>query len=74
MPLMPDFEKTYSKPDRATVDEILKIKTFLFENVSELHKMTIRTGGDIKDDLQNHIQLVEKLQTMKRAAFEVFDV
>ena len=73
LPLMPVFEKTYSKPDRATVEKILKIKTFLIENVSELHKMTIRSKGDIKDDLQNHIQLVEKLQTMKRAAFEVLD-
>jgi glutamyl-tRNA reductase len=73
LPLMPVFQKTYSKPDRATVDEILKIKTFLIENVSELHKMTIRTGGDFKDDLQNHIQLVEKLQTMKAAAFGDLD-
>jgi glutamyl-tRNA reductase len=73
LPLMPVFQKTYSKPDRATVDEILKIKSFLIENVSELHKMTIRTGGDVKDDLQNHIRLVEKLQKMKAAAFEGLD-
>jgi glutamyl-tRNA reductase len=73
LPLMPVFQKTYSKPDRATVDEILKIKTFLIENVSELHKMTIRTGGNIEDDLQNHVRLVKKLQAMKREAFEVLD-
>ncbi len=70
LPLLPVFEKTYSKPDRATVDEILKIKAFLIENVSELHKMAMQSGGNIKDDLQNHIQLVQKLQTMKTAAFE----
>ncbi len=73
LPLLPVFQKTFSKPDRATIDEILKIKTFLIENVSELHKMAMRSNGDIKDDLQNHIQLVQKLQTMKAAAFEVLD-
>lgn len=71
LPLLPVFQKTYSKPDRATVDEILKIKAFLTENVSELHKMTVRSKGNFKNDLQNHIRLVEKLQTMKAAAFEV---
>ncbi len=73
LPLLPVFQKTYSKPNRATVDEILKIKMFLIENVSELHKMAMQNNGNIKDDLQNHIQLVQKLQTMKAAAFEVLD-
>lgn len=73
LPLLPVFQKTYSKPDSATVDEILKIKAFLVENVSELHKLTMRSNGSLEDDLKNHIQLVRKLQTMKVAAFEVFD-
>jgi hypothetical protein len=46
---------------------------FLIENVSELHKMAMQNNGNIKDDLQNHIQLVQKLQTMKAAVFEVLD-
>ena len=73
LPLLPVFQKTHSKPDRSVVSEILKIKTFLIENVSELHKLAMQSNGNIKDDLQNHIQLVQKLQTMKRAAFEVLD-
>jgi glutamyl-tRNA reductase len=73
LPLMPVFQKTFSKPDRATVLEILKIKSFLTENVSELHKSAMRSNGNIEDDLQNHIELVQKLQTMKAAAFEVLD-
>lgn len=73
LPLLPVFQKTYSKPDRATVNEILKIKTFLVENVSELHKLAMQSGGNLKDDLQNHTQLVQKLQTMKAVAFEVLD-
>jgi glutamyl-tRNA reductase len=74
LPLMPIFEKTRVKPDRATVGEILKIKDFLVENVSELHKLAMRNnGGDPNDDLKNHLQLIQKLQSMKRAAFEVLD-
>ena len=70
LPLMPVFQKTYKKPDRATVSEILKIKDFLIKNVSELHKLAMRSKGDASSDLENHIALVEKLQTMKREAFE----
>ena len=73
LPLMPIFEKTRVKPDRATVGEILKIKGFLIENVSELHKLAMRNNGDPNDDLKNHVRLVQKLQSMKNAAFEVLD-
>lgn len=71
LPLMPVFQKSYTKPDRATVGEILKIKDFLIKNVSELHKLAMQSRGDVSSDLQNHIALVEKLQTMKAAAFGV---
>ncbi|MGI8469193.1 MAG: glutamyl-tRNA reductase [Pyrinomonadaceae bacterium] len=73
LPLLPVLQKTYAKPDRATVVEILKIKDFLVKNVSELHKLAMQSKGNAADDLQNHIRLVEKLQSMKTAAFEVFD-
>jgi glutamyl-tRNA reductase len=73
LPLLPVFQKTYTKPDRATVGEILKIKEFLIKNVSELHKLAMQSRGNVSDDLQNHIALVEKLQTMKRQAFEGLD-
>ncbi len=71
LPLLPVFRKTHTKPDRATVQEILKIKDFLIKNVSELHKLAIQSKGNTADDLQNHIALVEKLQTLKSAAFGV---
>jgi hypothetical protein len=73
LPLMPVFQKTRVKPDRETVSEILKIKEFLIKNVSHLHKLAMQNDGDAKNDLQNHIQLVEKLQAMKNASFEVLD-
>ena len=71
LPLLPVFQKNYTKPDRQTVSEILKIKDFLIKNVSELHKLAMQSRGDVSSDLQNHIALVEKLQTMKAAAFGV---
>lgn len=74
LPLLPVFEKTNTKPDRATVGEILKIKNFLIKNVSELHKLAMQSRGDVSSDLQNHLALVEKLQAMKQAAFEGLDV
>jgi glutamyl-tRNA reductase len=73
LPLLPVFQKTYTKPNRATVGEILKIKEFLIKNVSELHKLAMQSRGNVSDDLQNHIALVEKLQAMKREAFEGLD-
>ena len=71
LPLMPVFQKTRVKPDKTTVAEILKIKQFLIKNVSELHKLAMRNDGSAKDDLQNHVELVQKLQSMKNASFEV---
>ena len=73
LPLLPVFQKTYTKPDREVVNEILKIKDFLIKNVSELHKLAMQSRGDVSTDLQNHLALVEKLQTMKQAAFEGLD-
>jgi glutamyl-tRNA reductase len=73
LPLMPAYKKTRVKPDRKTVDDILKIKQFLVKNVSELHKLAMQSKGDAKDDLQNHIHLTQKLQSMKKAAFEDTD-
>lgn len=73
LPLLPVFQKTYAKPARETVNEILKIKEFLMKNVSELHKLAMQSKGNTSDDLKNHVELVQKLQMMKRAAFEAFD-
>jgi glutamyl-tRNA reductase len=73
LPLLPAYQKTRVKPDRKTVEEILKIKQFLIQNVSELHKLARQSKGDAKDDLQSHIQLTQKLQSLKNAAFEGTD-
>ena len=65
LPLMPAFEKTHSKPNRAIVDEMIGIKEFLRKNVSELHKLAMQNRGNVLDDLTNHVQLVQKLRAMR---------
>jgi glutamyl-tRNA reductase len=73
LPLLPALQKTHAKPEPEVVSEILKIKEFLIKNVSHLHKLAMQNGGNAKDDLQNHVRLVEQLQAMKTAVFEVQD-
>ncbi len=71
LPIMPAYEKTGEIPSPEQIREILKIKAFLDQNVSEIHRFAANSGTDFKEDLQSHFLLVRKLQTMKNAAFGV---
>jgi glutamyl-tRNA reductase len=68
-PLMPAYEKTASKPDADQTAEILKIKAFLMDNLSEVHQLATRSTGDFRNDLNDHLSLVRKLQSKKAMAF-----
>lgn len=70
IPLMPEMEKTGTKPGRATAEEMLRIKSFLRRNVSHLHKLAMNDGSDLKQDLKSHFELVELLKEMKAGYFE----
>ncbi|MGI8410161.1 MAG: glutamyl-tRNA reductase [Pyrinomonadaceae bacterium] len=72
--LMPVLPKTYTKPDRATIAEMLSLKEFLIRNVSEFHKLAMQNKGNVRDDLINHVQLIKKLQSMKIDAAKVSNV
>lgn len=63
LPLMPSYESTGSRPAPARTRKILKIKEFLGQNVSEIHKLARLSGGDFRKDLENHFSLVRRLQT-----------
>jgi glutamyl-tRNA reductase len=65
LPLMPRYGKTGVKPAPSQTAEILRIKNFLGEHVSEIHKLAASSGGDFRDDLQNHFSLIHKLKAMK---------
>jgi len=69
LPLMPPYEKTGVKPSAGQTGEILRIKGFLNQNVSEIHRLYARTNGNFDEDLASHFDLVKRLQSMKSRAF-----
>jgi glutamyl-tRNA reductase len=69
LPLMPEYEKTGTKPSKEQTREVLKIKEFLNQNVSEIHRLYARTNGNFNEDLASHFDLVKRLQSMKARAF-----
>jgi len=69
LPLMPEYEKTGMKPSKEQTREVLRIKDFLKQNVSEIHKLYARTNGNFNEDLASHFELVNRLQSMKAHAF-----
>jgi hypothetical protein len=69
LPLMPAYEKTGVKPGKEQTLEVLRIKDFLKQNVSEIHRLYARTNGNFEEDLASHFELVERLQSMKQSSF-----
>jgi len=69
LPLMPAYEKTGVKPSKEQTLEVLRIKDFLKQNVSEIHRLYARTNGNFEEDLASHFELVERLQSMKQSSF-----
>lgn len=66
LPLLPAALNCGAKPDAATQTEIVKVKKFLLANVSELHRMAMRSGAA---DFAGHVGVVNRLAAMKNAAF-----
>jgi glutamyl-tRNA reductase len=60
--LMPEYEKTGIKPSLDQRNEIFRVKEFLSQNMSEIHKLTIAGTGSFSDDLPRHFKLINKLQ------------
>jgi glutamyl-tRNA reductase len=69
LPIMPAYEKTGSKPPPEITYEILQVKQFLNQNLSEIHRLAARSGGDFYEDLSSHFMLIDKLQSMKAETF-----
>jgi len=69
LPLLPAYEKTGVKPGQEQTREVLRIKEFLNQNVSEIHRLYARTNGNFNEDLASHFDLVKKLQSMKESSF-----
>jgi glutamyl-tRNA reductase len=69
LPLLPAYQKTGVKPGQEQTREVLRIKEFLNQNVSEIHRLYARTNGNFNDDLASHFDLVKRLQSMKESSF-----
>lgn len=65
LPIMPAYEKTGARPSRQQAFEILRIKQFLNDNISEIHGFAAKSGGNFNDDLDSHHSLVQRLRSMK---------
>ena len=69
LPIMPDCEKTGTKPSAEITYEILQVKQFLNQNLSEIHRLAARSGGDFYEDLNSHFSLIDKLKSLKAETF-----
>jgi glutamyl-tRNA reductase len=66
LPLLPTALRGGAKPDEATLKEIVEVKEFLLKNVSHVHKLAMRNGAE---NFAGHVEVVNELAAMKRAAF-----
>jgi len=69
LPIMPNYERTGSKPSQEQTAEILKVKSFLNNNLFEIHRLAAKSGGDFYEDLESHFSLIRTLQTLKAESF-----
>jgi glutamyl-tRNA reductase len=63
LPLMPECERTGSTDQR---EEIFRVKEFLDQHMSEIHKLKIAGTGSFSDDLRMHFSLINGLQNEMR--------
>jgi len=67
--IMPPVERTGTKPSFQQTAEILKVKSFLNNNLSEIHQLAAKSEGDFYEDLESHFALIQRLQTLKAETF-----
>jgi glutamyl-tRNA reductase len=69
LPLMPHGTGGEANAAYASSADFIRVKEFLGQNVSEIHKLAARTTGNFNEDLANHFSLIQRLQSMKVEAF-----
>jgi glutamyl-tRNA reductase len=67
--LMPGYERTGAKPPIEQTYEILRVKKFFDQNLSEIHRLAASSSGDFYEDLASHLALIDRLQALKAEAF-----
>lgn len=71
LPLLPREMQGGAKPDRELQEEIVRVKKFLLQNVSQLHALVMQKGAE---NFAGHISIVNQLAAMKDAEFERFAI
>ena len=56
---------TETKYDTVKKDTV----NFLNDNLSEIHRLASKSGGDFYEDLESHFSLIRRLQTLKAEPF-----
>ena len=68
-PLMPAILKKGQKPTQAEAAEIVRVKEFLNDNLTYIHKLAQQSNGDFDTEINNHFLLIEQLRRLKAEAF-----
>lgn len=68
-PLLPAVLKKGQKPTQAEAAEIVRVKEFLNDNLTYIHKLAQQSNGDFYTELNNHFLLIEQLRRLKTEAF-----
>ncbi|MEP6946457.1 MAG: glutamyl-tRNA reductase [Acidobacteriota bacterium] len=71
LPIMPEYEKSGEMPAPERSQAIVRVKRFLSDNLSEIHRVAAKSGGNFDEDLKAHFELISKLQALKAEAFAV---
>jgi glutamyl-tRNA reductase len=66
LPLMPECSRNGMAPSADQRNEILRVKNFLDQHMSEIHKLRIVGTGAFSDDLRRHFQLIKGLRSEMR--------
>ncbi|CAN5840295.1 glutamyl-tRNA reductase [soil metagenome] len=65
LPLLPTVLQCGAKPDKEIQSEIVRVKEFLLENVSQVHKLAMQNGAE---NFAGHVEVINTLVAMKNAA------
>jgi len=68
-PLLPEVLKKGQKPTQAEAAEIVRVKEFLNDNLTYIHKLAQQSNGDFATELNDHFLVIEQLRRLKAEAF-----
>ncbi|HTH50993.1 MAG TPA: glutamyl-tRNA reductase [Pyrinomonadaceae bacterium] len=68
-PLLPAVLKKGQKPTQAEAAEIVRVKEFLNDNLTYIHRLAAQSNGDFATELNNHFLVIEQLRRLKAETF-----